>query len=260
MVTFGKSPKKVLFDPDMKYIITEEERNIILEKKGIDILLVLAFDDWLRTQSPEDFIQMLSDRINMRYLAVGSDFTFGYKGAGNAALLKKLSGSMGFDLNVIEKIQDDGRDISSTRIRELISEGNVSEAGKLLGHPYIIAGPVVHGRHLGTGMGIPTINLRPAANKLLPPFGVYITTVEIEGRVYHGITNVGNNPTVSDDNPVTIETNILDATGNLYEERATVIFHEYLRPEKKFESLNDLKSEIQKNIRQARDYFNHHSS
>ncbi|MBQ1843665.1 MAG: bifunctional riboflavin kinase/FAD synthetase [Lachnospiraceae bacterium] len=260
MVTFGKSPKKVLFYPDMKYIITEEERNIILEKNGVDVLLVLDFDEALMHQSPEDFIQMLSDRINMRYLAVGSDFTFGYKGAGNAALLKELSGSIGFDLNVIEKIQNDGRDISSTRIRELISEGNVSEAGKLLGHPYIIAGPVVHGRHLGTRMGIPTINLRPAANKLLPPFGVYITTVEIEGRVYHGITNVGNNPTVSDDNPITIETNILDATGNLYEERATVIFHEYLRPEQKFDSLDDLTTEVRRNISQARDYFNHHSS
>lgn len=260
MVTFGKSPKKVLFDPDMKYIITEEERNIILEKNGVDVLLVLDFDEALMHQSPEDFIQMLSDRINMRYLAVGSDFTFGYKGAGNANLLRKLSDSAGFELNVIDKVQDDGRDISSTRIRELISEGNVSEAGKLLGHPYIIAGPVVHGRHLGTGMGIPTINLLPAANKLLPPFGVYITTVEIEGRVYHGITNVGNNPTVSDDNPVTIETNILDATGNLYEERATVIFHEYLRPEKKFDSLDDLTTEIRRNISQARDYFNHHSS
>jgi len=256
MVTFSASPRKVLFDHDLKNIITEEERNFILEKKGIDILLVLTFDKTLIKLSPEDFIGLLVNRINMRYLAVGSDFTFGYQGKGNTDLLLQLSARMDFDLKVIEKIKDEGRDISSSRIRDLIKKGDVAQAGRLLGHPFLIAGSVVHGRHLGTGMGIPTINIIPPENKLLPPFGVYITTVEIRGRIYHGITNVGNNPTISDDNPVTVETNILDPIGDLYEERATVIFHRFIRPEKKFASIEELTDEIKRNIREAREFFN----
>ena len=256
MVTFSKSPKQVLFDHDLKFIVTEEERNAILEKQGIDILLVLPFDDTLMHQSPEDFIRMLTDRIHMRYMAVGSDFTFGYKGAGNAALLEKLSTDLVFRLEVIKKIQEDGADISSTRIRELIKKGDVAEASRLLGRPYFIYGPIVHGKHIGTGMGIPTINLAPPEKKLLPPFGVYITTVDIDGRIYHGVTNVGNNPTISDGNRVTVETNLLDVNTNLYGEKATVTFYEFVRPEKKFSSIEELKTEIKKNIRQARDFFN----
>ncbi|MDD6551420.1 MAG: bifunctional riboflavin kinase/FAD synthetase [Lachnospiraceae bacterium] len=256
MVTFGKSPKQVLFDPDMKFIVTEEERNAILEKQGIDILLVLPFDDKLMHQSPEDFIRMLVDKLDMKYMAVGADFTFGYKGAGNARLLEKLSEEDGFRLEVIEKIQEDGADISSTRIRDLIKKGDVAEASRLLGRPYFIYGPIVHGKHIGTGMGIPTINLVPPEKKLLPPFGVYITTVDIDGRIYHGVTNVGNNPTVSDGNRVTVETNLLDVNTNLYGEKATVTFYEFVRPEKKFSDIKELKTEIEKNIRQAREFFN----
>lgn len=256
MVTFSKSPKQVLFDHDLKFIVTEEERNAILEKQGIDILLVLPFDDTLMHQSPGDFIRMLTDRIHMRYMAVGSDFTFGYKGAGSATLLEKLSTDLGFRLEVIKKIQEDGADISSTRIRELIKKGDVAEASRLLGRPYFIYGPIVHGKHIGTGMGIPTINLVPPEKKLLPPFGVYITTVDIDGRIYHGVTNVGNNPTISDGNRVTVETNLLDVNTNLYGEKATVTFYEFVRPEKKFSSIEELKAEIKKNIRQARDFFN----
>lgn len=256
MVTFSKSPKQVLFDHDLKFIVTEEERNAILEKQGIDILLVLPFDDTLMHQSPVDFIRMLTDRIHMRYMAVGSDFTFGYKGVGNATLLEKLSTDLGFRLEVIKKIQEDGADISSTRIRELIKKGDVAEASRLLGRPYFIYGPIVHGKHIGTGMGIPTINLVPPEKKLLPPFGVYITTVDIDGRIYHGVTNVGNNPTISDGNRVTVETNLLDVNTNLYGEKATVTFYEFVRPEKKFSSIEELKAEIKKNIRQARGFFN----
>ncbi|MQN00632.1 MAG: bifunctional riboflavin kinase/FAD synthetase [Lachnospiraceae bacterium] len=256
MVTFEKSPKQVLFDPDMKFIVTEEERNAILAKQGIDVLLILPFDDSLMHQSPEDFIGMLYRRLNMCYLAVGSDFTFGYKGAGNASLLSKLSEELGFELNVIEKIREDGAEISSTRIRGLIKDGDVEEAARLLGRPYFIYGPIVHGKHIGTGMGIPTINIVPPDKKLLPPFGVYISTVDIDGRIFHGITNVGDNPTISDDNRVTVETNLLDVTNNLYGEKASVAFYKYVRPEKKFKSIEDLKREIEKNIRQARDYFN----
>lgn len=256
MVTFGKSPKQVLFDPDMKFIVTEEERNAILEKQGIDILLILPFDDDLMHLSPEDFIGMLVEKVHMRYMAVGSDFTFGYMGAGNATLLKKLSDELHFKCDVIKKIQEDGADISSTRIRDLIKKGDVKEARRLLGRPYFIYGDIVHGKHIGTGMGIPTINLIPPEKKLLPPFGVYITTVDIGGRIYHGVTNVGNNPTISDGNRITVETNLLDVNTNLYGETAAVNFYEYLRPQKKFESIEALKAEIEKNIRQAREFFN----
>lgn len=256
MVTFGKSPRQVLFEPGMKFIVTEEERNVILEKQGIDILLILPFDEKLMHEPADDFVRMLFEKVHMSYMAAGCDFTFGYRGAGNAGTLERMARELGFELEVIDKVKEDGADISSSRIRELIDAGDVSEAGKLLGREYFIYGPVVHGRHIGTGMGIPTINLIPPKNKLLPPFGVYITTADIDGRVYHGITNVGNNPTISDGNRVTVETNLLDVKSNLYGKEAIVTFYEFVRPEKKFDSVEALKREIEKNIRQARDYFN----
>ena len=160
------------------------------------------------------------------------------------------------DFEEIPEIQYHSRDISSTFIREDISLGKIKEANTLLGYPYFIWGQIIHGNHIGTKMGIPTINQIPPKEKLLPPNGVYITEVEIDHRLFHGITNVGKKPTVQDMGPVGVETHILDFQGDVYEKEAKVLFLDYIRPERKFDSLDELKAQIKMDTKCALDFFN----
>jgi riboflavin kinase/FMN adenylyltransferase len=172
------------------------------------------------------------------------------------ATLEQLSASYGFQLDVVEKLSRDGLVISSTAIRGMIANGQIRKANEFLGHPYFIYGPVVHGNHIGTEIGVPTINLAPPQDKLLPPNGVYVTKVDIEGRIYHGITDVGVKPTISSDsNQIVVETHLLDYSANLYEKFATVIFLEYVREEKKFKNLTELTRQIKEDTRVARAFF-----
>ncbi|MBQ5431214.1 MAG: bifunctional riboflavin kinase/FAD synthetase [Lachnospiraceae bacterium] len=256
MITFETSPRSVLYEPGLKKLITEQERNAYLKKKGLDVLLVLPFDDDMIHMSAEDFIAMLVKKLKMQYLAVGDDFTFGFQGKGNVTLLQHLSVAYGFRLDVVEKLSKDGLVISSTAIRGMIANGEIQRANEFLGHPYFIYGPVIHGNHIGTQIGIPTINLAPPEDKLLPPNGVYITKVDIEGRIYHGITDVGFKPTISlATDRVVVETHLLDYSANLYEKFATVIFLSYVREEKKFDSMEALTAQIRKDTKTARDFF-----
>jgi riboflavin kinase/FMN adenylyltransferase len=204
----------------------------------------------------DSFIKLLVTNLNMKYMVVGSDFTFGYKGAGNVALLTELSKKYGFELKIIEKIQKNNRDISSTYIREELKEGHIESVNDMLGYEYFVWGEVVHGAHLGTKIGIPTINITPEASKLVPKFGVYVTTIDFDGRLYHGVTNVGTKPSVSDKNIVGIETHILDYNGDLYGKFVKVIFQAFLRPEMKFNSVEELKEQMSKDKIVAKDFFN----
>ena len=205
-----------------------------------------------------DFIKFLCDNLNMKYMVSGSDFTFGKYGAGNAALLKELSKELGFEYKEIQKIRMKDRDISSTYIREELKEGHIDIVNEMLGYDYFVWGEVVHGAHLGTKIGIPTINIMPSSLKLVPKFGVYVTTIDFDGRIYHGVTNVGTKPSVSDKNIVGIETHILDYNGDLYGQYVRVTFEAFLRPEMKFGSVEELKNQMAKDKIVAKEYFNKH--
>ena len=204
----------------------------------------------------ESFIRLLVENLNMKYMVVGSDFTFGKKGIGNTALLKQLSKEYGFEYKEIQKIQINDRDISSTYIREELKAGHIDSVNEMLGYNYFVWGEVIHGAHLGTKIGIPTINITPSASKLVPKFGVYVTTIDFDGRIYHGVTNVGTKPSVSDKNIVGIETHILDYNGDLYGRYVKVTFEAFLRPEMKFGSVEELKQQMAKDKTIAMEYFN----
>ena len=257
MVTFDQSPRVILGKEakDDRNLVTPAERSVLLSKQVLDYLLELPFTDEMISMEPEDFIAMLCEKLHMRYLVVGNDFHFGYKGRGDAALLEKLSHQMGFELLVVDKLQDDDRDISSSYVRDEIRQGHILHANELLGHPYFVWGEIIHGNHIGTGMGVPTINILPPADKLLPPFGVYVTTVEVEGRIYHGITDVGTKPTVSSDGSVVVETHILDFSSNIYGESAMIRFYDYVRPEMKFDHIEALKKQIESDKKRAYAFF-----
>ena len=149
----------------------------------------------------------------------------------------------GYELCVFPKIKEDGEVISSTRIRRELAQGRIEKANRLLGDPYFVRGEVVHGNALGRTIGMPTANLLPGEQKLLPVYGVYATRVEVEGKTYGGVTNVGVKPTIGADR-ANVETTLLDFEGNLYGKQMTVYFLDFLRPEQRFDSLDELKAQI----------------
>ena len=255
LFTFDVSPRIRLSKDTTKQLITNQERRNLLEKQGISYMVQCPFEE-IMSYEPEEFVILLVKRFNMKYLVCGTDFHFGKMGKGDISLLRKLSERYGFQLEVVEKLKQDNRDISSTYVREEISKGNVSVANELLGYHYFIWGSVVHGRHLGTKIGIPTINLIPPNDKLLPKNGVYITLVEMEHKTYHGVTNVGTKPTVTGNGIVGVETHILDFEQDIYEKKVCVYFLEHIRDEMRFDSVEDLKNQMNIDKKKAFLYFN----
>ena len=255
VVTFDASPRVVLQGQKNRSLVTREEKKYLLERDGIEYLAECSFEDEIVHMEPEEFIRLLKDNFSMKYLAVGTDFHFGYRGRGDVDLLRRLAGEMGFELEVVEKIREDSREISSTFIREEIQKGHIKKANHLLGYPYFACGTVVHGKHLGSRLGFATINITPPPEKLLPPFGVYVTQVRIDGRTYRGVTNVGVKPTIEGERLPGIETHIFDFSGELYGERVCVSFFDFLRPEQKFSSVGALRGQVAEDEQRALAYF-----
>ena len=256
ILSFDVSPNISLGKKYVGQLITNEERQAMLEREDIDYLLQCDFEQEIMNLEPEEFIELLVNNFHMKYMTCGTDFHFGKKGAGDVKLLEKLSDEFGFELEVIEKLQANHRDISSTYIKDEILKGNVALANELLGYKYSLWGQVVHGNHLGRRYGLPTINILPPEIKLLPPNGVYITEVYIDNRKYHGVTNIGTKPTVSGDKILGVETHILDFNKDVYEKQVQVVFLEHIRPERKFDSVDELFRQMNRDKEQAREYFN----
>jgi riboflavin kinase/FMN adenylyltransferase len=166
-------------------------------------------------------------------------------------MLRELSGKYGYEVIIVEKKTYEGRDISSTFVREEIEKGNIEKANLLLGYPYFIKAEVVYGNQLGRTIGIPTMNQIPQPDKLLPPNGVYASRVIIDGTSYKGVTNIGVKPTVSGENVLGVETHVIDFTGDLYGRDLDVELFSYIRPEKKFSSVDSLKRQIESDIRKV---------
>ena len=184
---FGKRPALTL----------PEERRELLEREHLDYLVECPFVPELSHMEPEEFVQdVLKERLHAKYLAVGTDFRFGYQRRGDYHLLQEMSKSCGFQVDVVEKACWQGREISSTFIREELEQGHMELVNQLLGYSYSVTGEVLHGRQIGRTLGMPTTNLIPKEQKLLPPNGVYATRTIIAGEAFEGITNIGYKPTV----------------------------------------------------------------
>lgn len=243
---FGKRPGLML----------PQERRRMLQKKKIDYLLECPFVPEVSHMEPEAFVQeVLVNRLQAEYLAVGTDFRFGYQRKGDYRLLQKMGERCGFRVEVVDKACYRGREISSTYIREELEKGNMELVNQLLGYTYSVTGKVLHGRRIGRTLGMPTINLLPEEEKLLPPNGVYATRTVIAGEIFEGITNIGYKPTVGGETRKGVETFLFDLDRDLYGEEVTVRFYGYERPEYRFESLEELKSRIEKDVIWGREYF-----
>ncbi len=247
--TFDMAPAAYIERRPQKVITTNQERRNHMEKMGIDYLVEYPFTQDVAHLSPEAFLkEILLGKMNAKAIVAGTDCGFGYQRKGNAQFLCEHKEQLGYQLEIIEKEQDPGqhRDISSTYVKEELDRGNMEKANELLGEPYAVHGCVVHGNHVGGPiLGFPTANLIPPPEKYLPPFGVYVSRVLVDGTYYGGITNIGKKPTITGENPVGVETFVFGLNQDLYGRQIEVQLLNYERPEKKFDSLEELKKQLE---------------
>jgi len=252
-VTFGSHPDGLICGNSPKLLCTIKDRKQLIKHYNIDQILLLPFDEQLRQQPWQDFLSMLTEKGAAGFVC-GDDFRFGYKGQGNARLLAEYCRERGLPCAVVPEQTLHGVRISSTYIRNCIEQGQMEEAVRFLGHPFCISGAVIPGKQLGRTIGIPTANLLLPEDVVTPKFGVYACKVCIDGKDYMAVTNVGTRPTVGG-NHITVEPWILDFEGDLYGQTLTLRFYKFLRPERKFGSLEELKAEIIKNAAETRKFF-----
>lgn len=254
--TFDPSPEIFFGLGDGKELSTRAEKRRLFQSAGVDILIEFPFTEEAARTEPEAFVRdILIKQLHTSYVAAGPDLSFGSHGKGNFILLQDLARHYRFDTRMIPKLTYEGVPISSTRIRQMIQEGRMEDAAACLGYPYRILDDVVHGTGIGKPvLGIPTMNQIPPAIKLLPPFGVYYSEVIVEGKTYKGMTNIGIKPTVSDEETPVAETCLYDFDGSLYGKVAETRLLTFRRPEQKFESVDALRAQMEKDMEAGRLY------
>lgn len=249
ILTFDKHPLTLAFPKFApKLITTNEDKINIFGSANVDKLVFLNFDDEMMNYEPTKFVEdILVKQLKVKSVIIGFNYTFGHKGMGKASLLMELGKKYEFDVHVVAPYEVEGQVISSTFIRNLISAGKIEEIDKYLGRKYTLRGKVIRGKGLGRKLDFPTANIELANDLLTPQAGVYYTTVEYKGNDYHGLTNIGHNPTF-ENHPFSVETYIYDFSEEIYDEEIVIYFHKRIREEKKFESLADLVKQIKNDI------------
>lgn len=256
VLTFDVHPDNLVFKKTVPLINSAEDRENILSRCfGIDDVVVIHFSQRVMHMEWQDFIDELIDEMNLRWIVVGHDFCFGYKGLGTAEKLKAYCAERGVGCDIIPAVCRDGVVVSSTLIRQLIETGEMEKANEYLGHPHTLTDVIRTGYHLGTKMGTPTINMSFPQGVIIPRHGVYAAMAYIDGQEYMSVTNVGIRPTVSDSGNVNVESFLLDFCGNLYGHRAHIDFYKFLRPERKFDDVNELAAQIKSDAQTTREYF-----
>lgn len=243
-ITFEPHPEKFLFPARApRLILVPEDKLELLRLSGIDGVIVLAFTDALSRLSPRDFVRdYLLDKIGAREVVIGHSVNFGHKRAGNAAVMVELGRELGFDTAVVGPVKIAGMEVSSTKIRELISAGDMRSAAKLLGRYHFLHGPVVHGRERGRTIGFPTANIE-SETECIPPDGVYATRVILEDGAFGSITNIGMRPTFNE-SARSVEAHIFDFNRDIYGKRVKLELIDRIRGERKFESAEALRNQI----------------
>ena len=236
----------------VKSIMTLKEKADAVEALGVDIMVAVPFNEDIRKSSPEEFVKfVLVESLSAKQAFCGFNYSFGYKGAGGPNQLRELGDKFGFAVNVMDEFDMDGAPVSSTRIRESLAAGDVESFEKLSGRRYCISGKVIPGEHFGRKMGFPTVNLALNHDMALPANGVYITYIFVNNQRYNSVTNVGNKPSVGLF-AKNAETHIFDFSGDLYGSDIKVEFVKMMRPEMRFDTLDDLSRQIEKDCIDAR--------
>lgn len=254
--TFSNHPL-ALIRPDLVpvRIISAEEKIKLLESFGVDYLINIPFTEDFAALSPDEFLEKLAC-FNYRCLVVGENFTYGFLGSGKTETLERSGRKNGFDVIVRPLVKMNGNVVSSTGIRNLIQAGHIEYANRMLGRAYAITGTIVHGEQRGRRLGFPTANIELLHGEMaVPAPGVYAVTVSIEGSIYEGMGNIGNNPTFNDVEHARLEVNLFNCSGDLYGKTMSVQFHKYIRAEKKFSGVEELCRQIEEDKKAIKTYF-----
>ena len=246
LLTFSKPISTLVDNGKIKEVLTSlDDRFKIISKLGVDFYFVAQVDKEFTKLSDMDFIEMLR-KMHVKEIFVGKDFRYGEKAKGTISTLKDY-----FEVSVIDIENVDGEKVSTQRIDNLILEGNIKTANDLLGHNYSVVGTIVEGKHIGTEIGFPTLNLELTDNYVLPKFGVYKTICYIDNVPHVSITNVGVKPTVSNENKPGIEVHLKDFKGEIKGDVINLEFLKFIRPEIKFSSKEELKAQIEKDVKEV---------
>lgn len=254
VVTFWPHPASVLGGGEVKCLTTPGERADLLSDLGVDVVITLTFDRDLANTTARDFVTRLQGPLDFHHLLIGYDFALGRGREGNAARLGEIGKELDFRVEIIPAVSDESGVISSTEIRKLVATGDVAEATNLLGHPYSLHGPVIHGDSRGHSLGFPTANIEYPAGKILPANGIYACHASINGNRHVAAVNVGVRPQFhSDARKPLVEAHVLDFDRELYGEDVRLDFIARLRNEARFASVDALVQQIREDVRQTRE-------
>lgn len=256
VITFEPHPRAVLHPESAPPLLQTLDQKIeAMGVLGIEQTIVIHFDQAFSQIRAEDFLRdVVVDRLQAKEVYLGRGFFFGHNREGNIELLRRVSERLGFFADEVPEVRLRGTRIGSTRIRELLSEGHVNLARRMLGRPYGVEGPVVRGAARGQGIGFPTANIHPH-NRVIPKRGVYVTATLIDGQWRRSVTNIGVRPTFGDVTAPSVETFVMSWSGDLYGDVVRVRFLHRLRDEKKFGSVEELKSQIASDVFRAERFF-----
>ena len=250
-ITFESHPQSLFVKDCPGLINTTADRCSLLRQYGMDTILTYPVTQAVMQTPWQDFLMELYRSYGAAGFVCGDDFRFGHRGEGNCDRIREFCKEFGLTCAIVPQQDLDGSRISSTRIRELLEQGDLAGANRLLGHPHVLTGTVVTGKQVGRTIGFPTANLELPSGVLAPRFGVYACQVSVDGKTYAALTNIGTRPTVNGQG-VNAECHLLDFAGDLYGKQLTIAFLSFLRPEKKFASLEDLRAQIAKDTDEVR--------
>lgn len=255
-ITFDPHPRAVLHPESAPPLLqTLDQRLANFEVLGIEQAIVLPFDKEFASHPAEDFLyEIVHDRLHAKEVYLGKGFAFGKGRGGNIDLLRRMSAELGFFADEVPEVTLRGQRISSSKIRHLLAEGRTNLARRMLGRPYGVEGVIIRGNRRGHTIGFPTANLKPH-NRVIPKFGVYATATLVDGAWRRSVTNIGVRPTFENDAEPSIETFIFDFDGDLYGDVLRVRFLHRIRDERKFNGIEELKAQIQKDSARALNYF-----
>jgi len=253
LLTFDPHPAVVLSGRDLKLLTMPDERADLASALGLEAVITHPFDRTVSGMSARDFMALLKKRLGLSRLLIGYDFALGKGREGNAGRLSELGRELGYSVSVVEAVSDESGVISSTEIRKLVSLGNAGAAANLLGRPYALSGPVIHGDGRGRRINIPTANIHYPESKLLPANGIYACRARLGADLFAAVVNIGFNPTFTPDKrTANVEAHILDFDRDLYGEQVTLEFIARLRDEAKFDSVDALLAQIHADIEKTR--------
>lgn len=249
--TFYPQIQSLLYN-DFKYLMSQNEKYKFLQDREVNEILSIPFNQEIAKLSYDTFIRdVLIDRLNAYHIVVGYNFTFGYKGYGTVQDLQNYFSKT--NVHVIQPVRYEGKIVSSTLIRHLLSQGNISLVNKYLGYPFKISGQVIHGQQKGRLIGFPTANIKTESQLLLPKYGVYLGKVSIKKHLkdYLSVISIGRRPTVDNKRDITIEAHLIDFSSDIYNQEITINLLEYMRPIRKYSSMESLKKAIEYDVERA---------